>query len=138
MLPKHLKNTPNTHIPGLSESECGAARETFDRIGDRWSLYIIGQLMEKPVRFNELRRSVEGVSQRMLTLTLRSLERDGLLSRTVYPTNPPQVEYALTERGHSFLEPVHALIQWSTSHQNAIEASRQHFDRERQKPAANG
>lgn len=124
MLPSH------TQIPGLSDEKCAASRQAFDRVGDRWSLYIVGQLMSGPVRFNELRRSVEGVSQRMLTLTLRNLERDGLLSRTVYPTNPPAVEYALTEVGHTLLEPIQALIQWASANQSAIEEARQKFDRE--------
>ncbi len=123
----------HTKIPGLSEEECAAAREAFDRVGDRWSLYIVGQLMEGPVRFNELRRNVEGISQRMLTLTLRSLERDGLISRTVFPTNPPQVEYALSDVGHSLLEPIRALVKWATTHQGAVDEAREKFDRQRQR-----
>lgn len=127
MLPSH------TQIPGLSDEECAASRQAFDRVGDRWSLYIVGQLMSGPVRFNELRRNVEGISQRMLTLTLRNLERDGLISRTVHPTNPPAVEYALTEVGHTLLEPIQALIQWASANQSAIEEARQKFDRQHKK-----
>jgi len=117
-------------ITGLSGEACNAARETFDRVGDRWSLYIMAQLRDGPVRFNQLKRDVEGVSQRMLTLTLRSLERDGLISRAVYPTNPPQVEYTLTPAGQSLLEPIMALIEWTQSHQSNIEAARREFDHE--------
>lgn len=109
MLPGHTK------IPGLSDEECAASRQAFDRVGDRWSLYIVEQLMSGPVQFNELRRSVEGISQRMLTLTLRILERDGLISRTVYPTNPPAVEYALTQLGHTLLEPIQVLVKWASA-----------------------
>ncbi len=125
MLPGHTKS-------GLSDEECVAARDIFDRVGDRWSLYILGQLGGGPVRFNELRRTVEGVSQRMLSLTLRSLERDGLISRTVFPTNPPQVEYALTELGRTLLEPIEALVKWAAAHQDAIETARTKFDQGRE------
>lgn len=120
-----LSHTP---IRDMTPEECAAIRETFDRVGDRWSLYIVGELREGPVRFNELRRRLTGVSQRMLTLTLRSLERDGLVARTVYPTNPPQVEYALTETGLTLLEPICALIDWSEQFRPQIEESRRQFD----------
>src|SRR5919108_134017 len=85
------------------------AHELLTRIGDKWSVYVIHVLGDAgTLRFNELRSRVEGISQRMLTLTLRGLERDGLVKRTVHPTVPPQVEYALTELGQTLLEPVHA------------------------------
>jgi DNA-binding HxlR family transcriptional regulator len=103
-------------------------REILDRIGDKWSLLAIGQLRDGPVRFSELRRRIGGVSQRMLTLTLRQLERDGLLTRTVYPQVPPRVDYALTELGASLIEPVHALATWVTTHCSDIQANRARFD----------
>jgi DNA-binding HxlR family transcriptional regulator len=81
----------------------------LDRVGDTWSLLVIINLQEKPVRFNALKRGIEGISQRMLTVTLRSLERDGLIRRTVRPTTPPEVEYALTELGQSIAVPIGAL-----------------------------
>lgn len=118
----------HSRITGLSDEQCVAAREAFDRVGDRWSLYIVARLRDGPVRFNELKRSVEGVSQRMLTLTLRSLERDGLITRTVYPTNPPQVEYALTQSGRAFLETIWVLVNWADEHRGAIETAREEFD----------
>ncbi|WP_416223129.1 winged helix-turn-helix transcriptional regulator, partial [Tianweitania sp.] len=88
-------------------------REVLDRVGDTWSLLVIFNLQGRPVRFNALRRMIEGISQRMLTVTLRSLERDGLVRRTVKPTTPPEVEYALTELGQSIAVPVAALGSWA-------------------------
>ena len=76
----------------LPEQGCAAVRRILDRVGDKWSLYVVGTLEGGPLRFNEIRRNIEGISQRMLTLTLRSLERDGLVTRTVYPTKPPSVK----------------------------------------------
>jgi DNA-binding HxlR family transcriptional regulator len=121
----------HTRIADMTPAQCTIVRELFDRIGDRWSLYIVGELREEPLRFNELRRRLTGVSQRMLTLTLRSLERDGLVGRTVYPTNPPQVEYALTDLGCSLVPPILALIDWAEESHPQIEEARAGFDRER-------
>lgn len=103
-------------------------RDVLARVGDKWSLCVVGALYGGPVRFNELRRRIAGISQRMLTLTLRGLERDGLVTRTVYPTNPPSVDYALTELGRTLLEPVLALAQWSYTHLPDIDRARQTFD----------
>ncbi|WP_161881526.1 winged helix-turn-helix transcriptional regulator [Deinococcus alpinitundrae] len=103
-------------------------REVLSRVGDKWSLCVVGNLYSGSVRFNELKRRIPGVSQRMLTLTLRGLERDGLVKRTVYPTNPPSVEYALTEMGRTLIEPVRALINWSEANVSQIEGARQRFD----------
>jgi DNA-binding HxlR family transcriptional regulator len=88
-------------------------RRVVDRIGDKWSLYLIGTLNAGPMRFNELKRKIEGISQRMLTLTLRGLERDGLVRRKVYATNPPSVEYILTNLGRTLIEPVLGLVAWA-------------------------
>lgn len=115
-------------MPEPSESGCRATREILERIGDKWTLYVVGTLREGPRRFNELRRAVDGVSQRMLTLTLRGLERDGLVTRTVYPSIPPRVDYELTDLGRTLLDPVAVLIHWADSSRPAIEAARARFD----------
>ncbi len=115
-------------ITEMSPEECVTIREMLDRVGDRWSIYVVAQLRDGPLRFNALKRSIEGISQRMLTLTVRSLERDGLVVRTVYPTNPPQVEYALTDLGWTLLEPISALITWAEEHQAQVQCARNRFD----------
>jgi DNA-binding HxlR family transcriptional regulator len=103
-------------------------RDVMARIGDKWSLCVVGALYGGPMRFNQIKRRIAGISQRMLTLTLRSLERDGLVERTVYPTNPPSVEYALTPMGQTLLGPVLALAQWTQHHLPEIQQARHHFD----------
>lgn len=105
------------------------ARAVLERVGDKWSLYAIFALGGGARRFTELKRSIDGVSQRMLTVTLRGLERDGIVSRTVYPEIPPRVEYALTPMGRTLLDAVGALIAWADSHLGEIEAARQDYDR---------
>lgn len=107
---------------------CRAMRQVLDRVGERWSLLAVLALSRGPQRFNQLRRAVEGVSQRMLTLTLRRLERDGLVSRAVHPSVPPQVEYALTALGRSLLPPVQSLLDWSLAHRDDMDAARARFD----------
>src|SRR5271170_3772639 len=93
----------------LSNDSCPAVREILSRVGDKWSVLTVAMLGDGPKRFSELRRSIEGISQRMLTLTLRGLERDGLVTRTVFPTIPPRVDYELTKQGLTLLEPIRAL-----------------------------
>ena len=110
------------------ESENCPMRELLDRIGDTWTLLIVLNLGAGKRRFSELRRQVNGISQRMLTQTLRHLERDGMLIRTVYPTNPPSVEYQLTELGFSMLDAIRALIEWTAANQTEIAAARQAYD----------
>jgi DNA-binding HxlR family transcriptional regulator len=112
------------------ESECIAAREILCRVGDKWSLYVVRSLQGQPLRFNELRRSIDGISQRMLTLTLRSLERDGLITRTVYASKPPRVDYELTEIGCTLVEPVAALLSWAERNRIYIHYSRRNFDQQ--------
>jgi DNA-binding HxlR family transcriptional regulator len=109
---------------------CIAIREVLNRVGDKWSVLIVGILGAGPLRFSELKRSIEGISQRMLTLTLRGLERDGLVTRTVYPTIPPQVEYALTDLGRTLLKPVRAIQTWAHEHRTEITQARVRFDRQ--------
>jgi len=103
-------------------------RHVLDRLGDAWSFPVILNLGTTPLRFNALKRQIEGISQRMLTLTLRKLERDGLVARNVKPTMPPQVEYSLTRLGHSLGAPLGALIDWAAEHQPTINAARLAYD----------
>ncbi len=98
------------------------------RVGDKWSVLIVRLLGDGPQRFNEIKRMVGGISQRMLSLTLRSLERDGLVTRTVTPTVPPRVDYALTDLGRSLWTPVEALAGWAQRHHGEIEAAQGRFD----------
>jgi len=103
-------------------------RQILDRIADKWSLLVIALLAKRTMRFAELLRSIAGVSKRMLTTTLRQLERDGLVARTVYPTVPPKVEYSLTPLGASLHDTVQALVTWTESHQAQIADARQRFE----------
>lgn len=105
-------------------ARCKALGRVLDRIGDKWTVMVVGALSKGPVRFNALMRLIGGVSHRMLTLTLRGLEQDGLVKRTVYPTVPPKVEYQLTDVGRSLIEPLSALTVWAQTHLPAIEAAR--------------
>lgn len=104
------------------------ASQVLSRIGDQWTVLVIMLLREKSLRFSELKRGVDGISQRMLTLTLRNLERDGLVTRTVTPSIPPRVDYELTELGHSLAEPVQALRGWSFRHIIRIDAAQASYD----------
>lgn len=107
---------------------CPAVREVLNRVGDKWSVQIVDLLGERSMRFSELRRSIEGISQRMLTLTLRGLERDGLVRRTVFPEVPPRVDYELTRLGRTLLEPISALAEWAAENRTAIQSAREQFD----------
>ena len=114
--------------PHVTE-DCRAVSAVLARIGDKWSVLIVSRLGNGPVRFNALKREIGGISQRMLTLTLRGLERDGLITRTVFPTVPPRVDYALTALGRSLLVPVSALGDWARRNRSRIEEARARFDR---------
>ncbi|QNP69336.1 helix-turn-helix transcriptional regulator [Streptomyces roseirectus] len=103
-------------------------RDVLDRVGDKWSVLIMALLGGGPRRYSDLRRSIDGISQRMLTLTLRSLERDGLVIRTVTPTTPPRVDYELTPVGHTLSTEVSSLIHWSERHREYISMSRRSYD----------
>jgi DNA-binding HxlR family transcriptional regulator len=111
-------------------NQCPHVREVLSRVGDKWSLLVVAMLAEEKKRFSELRRNIEGISQRMLTLTLRGLERDGLVTRTVFPTIPPRVEYALTPLGRTLIDPVLELASWADKHREAIQQARARFDAE--------
>ncbi len=104
-------------------------RQILDRVADKWSLLVIALLDQRSLRFSELKRRIDGVSQRMLTRTLRHLERDGLIERTVYPTVPPRVDYALTPLGASLHTTIKALVVWTESHQREITTARNSYDR---------
>jgi DNA-binding HxlR family transcriptional regulator len=111
-----------------SNPVCRTISTLLSRIGDKWTVLVVGTLGEGSKRFNELRREIPSVSQRMLTLTLRNLERDGLVSRTVTPIIPPRVDYELTELGHSLLTPIMALSDWALGNVEAIHGAQARFD----------
>ena len=115
-------------IPDRASTDCRAVSSVLARVGDKWSVLIIVLLGDGTKRFNEIKRMVGGISQRMLTLTLRGLERDGLVTRTIFPTIPPRVDYELTDLGRTLLEPVLAISQWAERHREEIQASRLRFD----------
>lgn len=134
----------HTHVPiheaeetlALTEADlipvhspaCCTMRDVLSRIGDKWTVLIITMLAGGPMRFNQIRRAIDGISQRMLTLTLRNLERDGFLTRTVHPTVPPRVEYALNDLGRTLIQPLNGLAAWARANQPQVEASRAAFD----------
>lgn len=113
--------------PGHCPVSC-QAREILDRVGDKWSLSVIAQLGTGTQRFTELKRGVEGISQRMLTVTLRGLERDGIVTRTIHPVIPPRVDYTLTRLGYGLLDATHTLLTWAGAHLDEIEAARAEYD----------
>lgn len=115
-----------THLH-LSE-DCRAVSAVLQRVGDKWTILVVQRLGGGPRRFNELRNEVGGISQKMLTTTLRGLERDGFVTRTVFPTIPPRVDYELTDLGRELLVPVHALGEWARSNIGRIYAAREKFD----------
>lgn len=107
---------------------CSTMADVLNRIGDKWSVMIVGKLRGGTMRFNELRHSIDGISQRMLTLALRNLERDGLVTRTVYPEIPPRVEYKLTELGQTLTGPIDELWNWAARHREDVDAARVAYD----------
>ena len=113
-----------THVP----EECGAISEILSRIGDKWTVLVVNMLGDGPRRFSQIRRDIGGISQRMLTLTLRGLERDGLVTRTVYPTVPPRVDYELTDLGRTLLGPIVTIASWARENRAEIDAARQAYD----------
>jgi DNA-binding HxlR family transcriptional regulator len=112
----------------LDSGQCSGVGRVLARVGEKWSVIVISHLGDGPKRFNELHRLIDGVSQRMLTLTLKNLERDGLVERTVTPTVPPRVDYALTPLGRSMREPIEALGQWALKHLEEMDAARERYD----------
>lgn len=114
--------------PRRAENHACPIRDVLDRIGDAWSVLVLMELGKGPCRFNALRRVVDGISQRMLSVTLQHLHRDGLLTRTVLPLSPPQVEYALTDAGRSLITHLAPLRDWANAHQPGIHAARAQYD----------
>jgi DNA-binding HxlR family transcriptional regulator len=115
--------------------DCRAVSDILARIGDKWTVLVVGLLGDGPLRFNEMRRRIGNISQRMLTLTLRGLERDGLVTRTVHPTIPPSVEYELTTLGNSLFEPLDAVAAWARKNRVFVERKRREFDADTKKKA---
>jgi DNA-binding HxlR family transcriptional regulator len=124
----------NLHVA----EDCRAVSEVLARVGDKWTVLVVSVLGDGPKRFNEVRRALGSISQRMLTLTLRGLERDGLVTRTVFPTIPPRVDYELTRLGRSLLEPVERLGTWARQNRPAIADARRRFDASADRRAAAG
>ncbi len=122
LIPGNLQGT--LHVA----DDCRAVSEVLARVGDKWTVLVVSTLGDGPKRFNELRRALGSISQRMLTLTVRGLERDGLVTRTVFPTVPPRVDYELTKLGRSLLEPVSALGLWARKNRASIQDARVRFD----------
>jgi len=120
--------TVTTRAPGHLPGECQAVASILSRVGDKWTVLVVMMLADGPRRFNELKRMIGGVSQRMLTLTLRGLERDGMVHRTIFPTIPPRVDYELTALGHSLRQPIEALGNWAFTHAPIIKEARAEFD----------
>jgi DNA-binding HxlR family transcriptional regulator len=116
-----------THADPVRIDTC-RARDVLDRVGDKWSVYVISLLGDGPRRFTDLLRTIDGISQRMLTVTLRGLERDGVVTRTVYPVVPPRVDYDLTPTGHTLLATVRQLVEWAEDHTGDIDAARAQYD----------
>ena len=133
-----MKSLGNGKLTTHFDADCPATREILNRVGDKWSVLVIVTLGEGTRRFSDLKRSIEGISQRMLTLTLRGLERDGLVKRTVYPTTPPSVDYALTPLGQTLLEPVTVLAVWAQGHRPEVQRAREAFDRAAQETGRGG
>ena len=121
---KRIFKNHTAHLP----APCRPAAEIISLVSDKWTLLVIGALGERRMRFTELANHISGISQRMLTLTLRALERDGLVTRIVHASVPPRVEYELTERGRSLKAPLAALGQWADAHRDEIEEARRAFD----------
>jgi DNA-binding HxlR family transcriptional regulator len=120
------------HVP----SDCSRVAPVLAKVGDKWTILVVMVLGKGPMRFNELRRRVGGISQRMLTLTLRGLERDGFVTRTVFPTIPPRVDYELTPLGNSLLTPIQQLGSWALQNISLIEDAQRRFDQASGRDAA--
>ena len=127
MKPEHI-HVP-VQPPSPAHGDCRAVTSILARVGDKWSVFVIMLLGDGPRRFNEIKRMVGGISQRMLTLTLRGLERDGLVTRTIFPTIPPRVDYELTRLGRSLWKAVEPLGAWAQGHLRDIRTAQEKFDK---------
>jgi len=130
-VPREHRSNWREEMKDPSSPVCRTISTLLSRIGDKWTVLVVQTLGEGPKRFNELRREIPSVSQRMLTLTLRNLERDGLVNRTVTPSIPPRVDYELTELGQSLQKPICGLATWATENVEAIHEAQARFDAER-------
>ena len=128
-------NDTNTSVRACEAGHKPAVTETLARIGDKWTVMVVGALHQGPMRYNQIRRAVEGISQRMLTLTLKGLEEDGLVNRTMYPTIPPRVDYELTDLGRKLIVPLQSLYDWAVEHRPAMLAAREKFATKQRKAA---
>lgn len=117
-----------TTTPHPLDHDCQKVRQVLARVGEKWSMLVVMLLRDGPRRFNDIKRNTGGISQQMLTRALRGLERDGIVTRTIFPTSPPQVEYRLTELGHSMAKPVLAFGEWVRQHLPEFDAARRRFD----------
>jgi DNA-binding HxlR family transcriptional regulator len=126
---REIRQEGTANAPGNARdtTDCERISELLSRVGDKWTVLVVGVLGNGPMRFNALRREIGDISQKMLSSTLRALERDGFVSRTVTPTTPPQVEYALTDLGRGLLEPVGQLARWTIANADRIEAARRRY-----------
>ena len=123
-----MKVEPAPALEPLDQPACVKVGKVLSRVGEKWTVQVVAALSEGPRRFSEIKRELDGITQRMLTLTLRNLERDGLVSRAVTPTAPPRVDYDLTELGRSLLQPVMALGSWAHAHMPQMDDARARFD----------
>jgi DNA-binding HxlR family transcriptional regulator len=128
-------NDTNSSVRACEVGHKRAVTETLARIGDKWTVMVVGALHQGPMRYNQIRRAVEGISQRMLTLTLKGLEEDGLVNRTMYPTIPPRVDYELTDLGRKLIVPLQSLYEWAVEHRPAMLAAREKFAKQQRKAA---
>ncbi|WP_461036490.1 winged helix-turn-helix transcriptional regulator [Streptomyces mayteni] len=126
--PSHCAGTRDDSVSQWDVREGCEVRQILDRVADKWSLLVVALLDQGSWRFSELRREIDGISQRMLTVTLRNLERDGLVLRTVHPVVPPRVEYELTPLGRTLLTTIQALVEWTEAHQTEVAAARAAYD----------
>ena len=124
--------------PGHSDDtdNCRVVADVLARIGDKWTVYVVRLLSDGSMRFNEIKRAIPAISQRMLTLTLRGLERDGLVTRTIYPTIPPRVDYELTDLGRTLITTLMAMGEWAVSNRAKVEKARAAFDAKEKKTKA--
>ena len=133
MSPSHTQGTASCDI-NVEHTQACEVRDLLDRLADKWSLLVVELLGDSPRRFSDLRRHIDGISQRMLTLTLRQLERDGLVLRTVYPVVPPRVDYELTPLGTTLLQTIQPLVVWARTHRDEVAAARSAYDRRPSSP----
>jgi DNA-binding HxlR family transcriptional regulator len=133
-------DTASPYVTPISHAQCKSemipVSDVLQQIGSKWTVFVIGHLSEGPRRFSELKRGIEGVSQKVLTATLRDLEKDGLVTRKVTPSIPPRVDYELTEMGRELREPLYAIGQWAHANRARVDAARQQYETARQQPGS--